>query len=531
LIFRATKQWFCDLSKGGLKRAAVQAVDDITMIPSKSGNSFKAALGGRLEWCLSRQRIWGVPIPAFMCTKCDYTFITQGLVDKVAQQVEKQGIEYWDSATPHELMPQNFICPLCRGTEFKKEQDILDVWFDSGISHFAVLKDKIGFPADIYLEGKDQYRGWFQSSLLTGMVLEGAAPMKAILTHGYTVDEKGRKMSKSLGNVVAPDDIIKQIGTDGLRLWAASVDYADELVVSDAVLQNIKEVYRKIRNTSRFLLSLLYDFDIDKDAVPLDKLRVIDSYALQRLVQVNHELLQHYQEFDFTALFHRLADYCAVDLSAFYLDIIKDRTYVEQADGLARRSAQTVCWYILDTMTRLMAPILSFTAEQISDYYQKDKKLSIHLQEFAAIDHLCPLQGEACDERQWASLAAVRSGILKAIEGLRAQGVVKHSLEVHITLFFEQDTLGNTMLALQQQLSNRGQTLEQFFKEFLIVSQVTIAADATGLDASRECNGLYVKVAQADGEKCPRCWHWERSVHEHRLCVRCQKITSPGHLH
>lgn len=522
LMFRATKQWFCDLSKGGLKQHAIEAVDTITMIPEKTGNRLKATLEGRLEWCLSRQRIWGVPIPAFMCTNCDYTYVTQGLVEKVAQQVEDEGIEYWDKAQPHDLMPQNFVCPLCKGTEFKKEQDILDVWFDSGISHFAVLvKEGIGFPADIYLEGKDQHRGWFQSSLLTAMVLEGKAPMKTILTHGFTVDDKGRKMSKSLGNGVEPQEIINEVGTDGLRLWASSIDCSDDAVVSKVLLQNVKEVYRKIRNTSRFLLSNLYDFDRHKDAVAFDDMLIIDRYAMHTLHLFNQEIINKYDTHDFTALFHRLADYCAVELSAFYLDIIKDRLYVEKADGHARRSAQTACWYILDTMTRLMAPLLSFTAEHISDFYQRNKKESIHLQNFAATEQC---MWAAYDQQQWHQLKNIRSGLLKAIEELRAQGVIKHSLEAQLNIYFERDTLAKIVEQLAQEMGASGQTPANFFKDFLIVSDVTLAPDAKGLNASTECHGLYVKVEQAVGDKCPRCWQWTKSQNEHKLCSRCAGI-------
>ncbi len=393
LIFRATKQWFCDLSRNNLKQKAIEAVGSIYMLPEKSNNRLTATLEGRLEWCLSRQRIWGVPIPSLICNKCDYTYITPELINKVADKVAQQGIEYWDAAKVEELIPQGFKCPNCGAQEFKKEQDILDVWFDSGVSHYAVLYNSpsLQFPADIYLEGKDQHRGWFQSSLLTSMVIEKTPAMKMIMTHGFTVDDKGRKMSKSLGNVVTPGQIVEKLGTDGLRLWASSIDCSGEAVISAVLMQNIGEVFRKVRNTQRFLLSNLYDFDIEKDAVGLNDMFMIDRYALQQLYGVNNSVLQKYALYDFTAVFHIVAEYCAVDLSAFYLDIIKDRLYVEKADGLERRSAQTACWYILDTLTKLTAPILSFTAEQVSDHYQKNKKQSIHLQNFAPLQNVWEL--------------------------------------------------------------------------------------------------------------------------------------------
>ncbi len=518
LIFRATKQWFCDLSKGGLKQRALDAVDTITMLPETSKNSLKAALSGRLEWCLSRQRIWGVPIPAFVCTKCDYTYVTQGLIDRVAKNVEKHGIEYWDTVVPQELMPAGFVCPLCKGTEFKKEQDILDVWFDSGVSHYAVLKDKIGFPADMYLEGKDQHRGWYQSSLLTAMVLEGTAPMKTIVSHGFTVDEKGRKMSKSLGNVIAPHDMVAQLGTDGLRLWAASIDYADDAVVSPVLMQNVKEVYRKIRNTCKNLISNLYDFDIHKDAVPLEKMQMIDRYALQQLAQVNKAVIEHYNQIDCTAVFHKLADYCAADLSAFYMDIAKDRLYVEKSDGLARRSAQTAYWHIVDGLTKMMAPILSLTAEQVSDYYQVNKSRSIHMQHFASCKH-----DAAIDMHQWQLLKNMRSAVLKAIEGLREQGIVKHSLEARVALFIDEGSLLAALETIFQGARDQGQTVEDFLKELFIVSQVVMLPSATASQKT-DVEGLYVDVAHAHGDKCPRCWNWDITTNEYKLCNRCQKV-------
>ncbi|MCX5922025.1 MAG: isoleucine--tRNA ligase [Candidatus Dependentiae bacterium] len=557
LIFRATKQWFCDLSRGGLKQHVLEAADSIATIPDKSINRLKATLEGRLEWCLSRQRTWGVPIPSLLCLQCDYTYISPELVDQVADKVAQQGIEYWDMAEPKELLPAGFVCPGCNGTQFKKEQDILDVWFDSGVSHYAVLYNnpKLAFPADMYLEGKDQHHGWFQSSLLTSMVLEKRPCTKMIVTHGFTVDDKGRKMSKSLGNVVTPQQITDKIGTDGLRLWVTTIDSSGEAVISDILVQNVQEVFRKVRNTCRFLLSNLYDFDIERDAVPLDSMRLIDRYALQQLYRANDTLLKKYAEYDFTAVFHGLAEYCTVDLSSFYLDIIKDRLYVEKADGLERRSAQTACWYILDTMTKLIAPILSFSAEQVSDLYQKDKTESIHLQKFASLHNVFELLARqaslpaaaavimsservhiepliqtrvmayvAEQEQQWQALKEIRSALLKAIEGLRAPGIIKHSLEVKITLYCDPIMPQYDLVQhFFKQLQESGQTVEAFFEEFVIISQCIIA-DKQGDLPSSEFTGFFVLVEKAAGDKCPRCWQWEVSTHEHKLCKRCVEI-------
>lgn len=557
LIFRATKQWFFDLEKGNVKDKTLDAIKKLEMYPEVGRNRLSATIEGRLEWCISRQRVWGVPIPAIICTKCDYTHITQSLINDVAQQVAQAGIEYWDEVDIYTIIPTTFACPSCNAQSWRKETDILDVWFDSGVSHYAVLKQRseLHFPANMYAEGKDQHRGWFQSSLLTSIALNNETCMRTILTHGFTVDAKGRKMSKSLGNVVSPQEMIDQLGTDGLRLWVANVDYAGDLVISDVLMRNVGEVFRKIRNTCRFLLSNLYDFDITKDAVSFDTLSLIDQHALHELFQLNQAILAHYNAYDFTAVVHQLGDYCAVDLSSFYLDIIKDRLYVEKADGLLRRSTQTACWYILDTLTKLMAPILSFTAEQLSDYYQKNKTHSIHLQNFTQLAeiqnfieqksmrwfpeahaHVLPTETYATtglisyfaqQKERWDLLKTIRSAILKSIEQKRAAGIIKHSLEAHVFINF--DNLDEEKKAILKnffaELKRSGQDEVSFFKEFTIVSQFTIKQNANGLEESI-MPGVYITVDGAMGHKCPRCWNWEASEHEHNLCSRCQRVLS-----
>lgn len=522
LIFRATKQWFCNLSKNNLKEEAVKKADTINALPEKSINRLKATLDGRLEWVLSRQRTWGVPIPALICTNCDYTYSTPELINQVADEVAKHGIEYWDDVLIESLISAGFACPSCKKSNFKKEYDILDVWFESGVSHYAVLHtaDQQQFPANMYLEGKDQHRAWFQSSLLTGMVLNNQPPMREIVTHGFTVDAQGRKMSKSIGNVVSPQEMIDQLGTDGLRIWASSIDISGEAVISKLLLDNVKEIYRKNRNTLRFLLSNLYDFDIKKDAVPFDQLMSIDQYALQTLAELNKSVIKAYAEYDFTSVSHQLSDYCAAELSAFYLDIIKDRLYVEKADGPLRRSAQTACWHILDTLTKLLAPIMSFTAEQVADCYQKDKAGSIHLQQFSSLNSI----PSGIDSDRWQMLREIRSAILKAIEGLREKGIVKHSLEAQVTIHVDANAPFKKQFdTLIKDLEHTGQGAHGFFKEFCIVSQLVIAPSAHETVPS-EYQGLSVGVQKADGDKCPRCWNWDVTTHEHKLCRRCQKV-------
>lgn len=558
LIFRATKQWFFNLAQEGLKERVLKATETIATLPEKSINRLQATIEGRLEWCISRQRAWGVPIPALVCTTCDYTHITKEFINKVADGVAKEGIEFWHHVALADLAVADLKCPSCGAQSFKKEQDTLDVWFDSGISHFAVLShnSELGYPADLYLEGKDQHRGWFQSSLLTSMALEGTPTMKMIITHGFTVDAKGHKMSKSLGNVVAPQEMIDTLGTDGLRLWASSIDFSSEAVVSDVLIRNVQEVFRKVRNTCRFLLSNLYDFDIEKDAVPFADMRTIDQYALQDLFEFNYAVLDAYARYDFTSIFHQLSDYCSVNLSMFYLEIVKDCLYVERADGHARRSVQTACYHILDTLTRLMAPIFSFTAEQISDLYQKGKTESIHLQRFNLLHHIADelaqqnkelknklpaleeIRAGIFDklhtiaavaftkqqEKQWQMLKTIRSAILKETETLREQNIIKRSLDARVTMFV--DSKSSDAKQLRQffdALNARGESPEQFFKDFAILSQFVLHRKTTS-DMKEIYPGVHVKAQKAVGDKCPRCWQWAQTNHKHHLCDRCYNM-------
>ncbi len=525
LIFRATKQWFFNLEHEEVRQRAVDAASTaITFMPPEGREFLVATLKSRWEWCLSRQRVWGVPITALLCNDCDHVYVSQELADRVAQSVATEGIEYWDRVTAEELVKElSLSCSGCKGKYFKKEMDILDVWFDSGVSHYAVLLNNpaLTFPADLYLEGIDQHRGWFQSSLLTAMVLEKRPPMKAIMTHGFTVDEKGQKMSKSLGNVVAPEDVIKELGTDGLRLWVASVGHDGDAVMSKALLQNVGEVYRKIRNTARFLVANLYDFDKNKDSIGFENLLAIDRAILGYLTNLNNEVVEEYHSGNFTAVYHALGDFCTVTLSSWYLDIIKDRLYVEKSDGHLRRSAQTACWHILDTLTRLMAPILSFTSEQLSDVYQKDKKDSIHLELFAN-PSLEDMKRLSFSLNEWELLKELRSAVLKALEIEREKGVIKHSLEARVELYIDPAMKGfQTFTEFGQKLT--GQTLLGFFKEFFIVSQVFFHAREEDLMATT-VQGFYATVSHAQGVKCPRCWNWDDVNLPHNLCRRCSAL-------
>ena len=556
LIFRATPQWFFNLERKNIKQRVLDAIETINFVPPQGRNFLKATVQNRWEWCLSRQRAWGTPIPALLCKSCDYTFLDDALINKVVQGIEQEGIEYWQNVSVAQLGYTDLSCPHCKGTQFTKDQDILDVWFDAGVSHYAVLYNnpKLAFPADIYLEGVDQHRGWFQSSLIMSLVIEQEPCTKTFMTHGYTVDEKGQKMSKSLGNVVAPRDIIKQIGTDGLRMWVSSIGHEKDPVVSQTLIRNVAEVHRKIRNTCRFLLQNLYDFDRSVDAVPLDKLHPIDHYALFELSELNAGVIKQYQQHDFSAVSHALAEYCTNHLSAFYLDIVKDRLYVEDARGHARRSAQTALWYILDTLTRLIAPVLSFTAELVSDHYQKDKSTSIHLQPFVdpqklknfvfpTTEQLWPdlirletgdiihlradiekQQQEILYALEWQTVKDIRPVLLKALEVEREKGLIKHSLEAHITAYIDLEKPAFACLKdFFSRIKAQGESPESFFKEFLIVSQFTFAPTREGLHHTGD-EGIAVKVTHADGVKCPRCWQWDVTDDPDHLCRRCHAI-------
>ena len=528
LIFRATKQWFCDLSKNNLKEKACEAVSRITMLPAASHNRFEATIEGRLEWCLSRQRTWGVPITALICDSCDHTYTNKEFIDEIANNVAKEGIEYWDNVAVESLLPNSIMCPQCTTGVLRKETDILDVWFDSGISHYAVLQQNsaLAYPADMYLEGKDQHRGWFQSSLLTSMIMEQTPCTKTIVTHGFTVDQSGKKMSKSLGNVVSPQEIIDRMGTDGLRLWASSIDNAGDAVVSEVLLKNVQEVFRKIRNTCRFLISNTNDFDAACDTVPVKKMNSIDQYALQELFEIQQEVILAYEEYNFTKVFHMLGTYCSVNLSAFYLDIVKDRLYTAKNDSLERRSAQTVCAQVLDVLTKLMAPILSFTAEQLSDEYQQGKTDSIHLQQFPVLNNVWEELSYVKNEECWNVVKDIRSALLKAIEVQREKQLIKHSLEAHVTVYID-PTAEYSQLILtffrSRLYMNMNETAETFLKELLIVSEITLATSTDNLEET-ELKGLFARVEHASGVKCPRCWQWDTGPDPDGLCNRCEKI-------
>jgi len=558
LIFRATPQWFVDLETNNVKQRALDAISGIQFYPKQGNNFLYATVENRWEWCISRQRVWGVPIPALISKHGDPAYTGPQFIRDIAAKVEQHGIEYWDSITPEQLVQEGILPHDFPVHDYTCETDILDVWFDAGVSHYAVLSQwpQLAVPADLYLEGVDQHRGWFQSSLFTGIALHNQPPMRGIMTHGFTVDAQGHKMSKSRGNVVSPHDMMNRVGTDGLRLWVASIGNEGDAVVSDDVLTNVSQVYRKIRNTCRFLLQNLYDYDHARDAVAYDAMLPVDQYALQRLYAINGTIIEHYIAGDVSAVFHELADYVSSELSAFYMDVVKDRLYCEASNSHTRRSAQTAFWVILDTLTRLTAPILSFMSEQVSDHYQDAQADSIHLQRFVTLSSVWntfadvgdysaesssvyeapmvrsqhAIQSRVAQLTQlqwWSHIMSLRDVVLKAIEEQRQQGVVRHSLEARVSLYVDETFDGyDAVMKFMQMCDDIPHTdVQNVFQEVFVVSQVAWHNAADQLYGT-ECPGVYVRVEHAHGDKCPRCWRWSAAVAETGVCQRCRDVLS-----
>ncbi|MGH7894575.1 MAG: class I tRNA ligase family protein, partial [Candidatus Binatia bacterium] len=472
----------------------------------------------RPDWCISRQRAWGVPIVALHCESCGTANATPELLTHVADIFAREGSDAWFARPVAELAPPGFACLHCGGTAFRKDEDILDVWFDSGVSFAAVVerRPELGGHADLYCEGSDQHRGWFQSALLAGIATRNTAPYETVLTHGFVLDEDARKMSKSVGNVVAPQKIVATHGADILRLWVAAEDYRDDVHISREILERAVESYRRIRNTARFLLGNIADFDPARDAVPPHALLELDRFVLDRLQGLIERSRRAYDAFEFHTVYHALNNFCVVDLSALYLDMAKDRLYCEGAASAERRSAQTAAYRLLDGLVRLMAPILSFTAEEIWDYMPADpaRRSSVLLADFPAVDPALRDPQLAAD---WERLLDVRGAVTKALEGLRQRGEIGHSLEARIRLA--------AAGSLGELLASRGPMLP----EILIVSQVELQAAGTLASPSLVAD-LEVAAERAGGEKCARCWNYRIDVGSDRrlpmLCGRCARVVT-----
>ena len=517
VIFRATPQWFISMDKTGLRKKSLEEIDRVTWIPHWGRERIYGMIENRPDWCVSRQRAWGVPIAIFYCEKCESLYINQKIIDRVYAKFQEHGADIWFEKDAKEFLPEDAVCRQCGNTTFVKEDDILDVWFDSGVSHAAVLEKRpnLKWPADLYLEGSDQHRGWFHSSLLTAVGTRGAAPFESVLTHGFVVDAQGKKMSKSLGNVVAPDEVIKKHGAEILRLWVSASDYRDDIRISENILKQLSDAYRRIRNTSRFMLGNLYDFDPGKDAVPYGSMPEIDRFALHRLQELIERTLKAYDTYEFHIIYHALYNYCIVDLSAFYLDILKDRLYTSPPESAGRRSAQTVIHILLDNMTRLMAPILAFTAEEIWGFMpgSKENASSVHLTSLPAVNEAW--KDEKLAEK-WELILEVRGDVTKALEEARVKKLVGHSLDAVVTLYTDND-LYDLLYPYENEL-----------RTIFIVSGTSLVngGEPAGAFKSQNIDNLSILVEPAKGEKCERCWIYDVSIgtsSEHpTICSRCQ---------
>jgi len=515
VIFRSTEQWFISMEKNGLRQKALDAIDKVTWIPSWGQERISNMIANRPDWCISRQRSWGVPIIMFFCKECNHPVISQEIIDHVASMVEKSGADVWFSESEENLLPSGTRCPECGADRFRKETDILDVWFDSGVSYAAVMekRDYLDSPSDLYLEGSDQHRGWFHSSLLCSSGTRGEAPYKSVLTHGFVVDGSGRAMHKSEGNVISPEEIIKEYGAEILRLWVAGEDYRDNIRLSKEILKRLTEAYRRIRNTCRYLLGNLNDFDPETDSVKYQQMEELDRWVLNRLQELNERILKAYEDFEFHLVYHSLHNFCVLDLSAFYLDIIKDRLYTSPGQSLARRSAQTAMNEILESLVRLMAPVLSFTSDEIWQYMKgKERSPSIHTELFVPVNTTYKdpeLAG------RWEDIIALRKEVTKALELARKDKKIGHPLDASVTVGLSPD--------LMEKIAPYREQLRSMF----IVSSVDIK-DMDQLDDSLESEtlpGLRVKVSPSTDPKCERCWVHDPTVGNDTsrptICKRC----------
>ena len=533
VIFRATEQWFIKMDQTGkgrqktLRQEALEEIHQVKWIPAWGEDRMHEMIEKRPDWTVSRQRFWGVPIIVFYCQGCGKRLEDYTALRHVVKWFEKEGADAWYQHSPEELLPRGTKCA-CGASHWRKENDILDVWFDSGSSHLAVLKGP-EWPADVYLEGPDQYRGWFHSSLLVATGTRDAAPYRSVVTHGWTLDEQGRPMSKSLGNALYPIEICERWGADLLRLWVASVEYQADVKMSERVMTQLSEAYRKIRNTFRFALSNLGDFDPTRDALANAELEEIDQWMLDRTADLVKKCREWYANYEFHRVYHAIHDYCVVDLSALYFDVLKDRLYTKARKNKSRRSAQTAVWKIADALVRLAAPVLVFTAEEIWKHLPKTAGApeSVHQAVFPeAVALACGIA--AREAERWERLAQVRSAILLALEQARASKAIGGGLEAKVRLHANAKAPG-----LQELLREKGSLLPALF----IVSQVVVdPRESDGLVPSETLPGLAVKIERADGKKCERCWNYSSHVGENAryptVCERCsealEEIESDG---
>ncbi|MGH7782496.1 MAG: isoleucine--tRNA ligase, partial [Candidatus Binatia bacterium] len=510
VIFRATPQWFISMDQSedgetrGLRAKALEQIAEVKWHPAWGEGRMANMFKNRPDWCVSRQRSWGVPIPVFYCQACDEAIADPRIIDHVADIFARETADAWYARDEHELLPEGFTCPKCNSQDFRKETDILDVWFDSGSSCVAVLEtrgDTLRFPADIYLEGGDQFRGWFNSSLSCGIAAHDQAPYKQIITHGWVVDGEGKQMHKSAGNSISPNEVVQRSGAEILRLWAAAVDYTQDMRCSDEILLRIVDAYRKFRNTLRYALGNLDQFDPQADSVAIADMHDIDRWALASLDDVTAKVLKGYETFDFQAAYNAIYNFCTVTLSARYFDIIKDRLYIMAPKSAARRSAQTALYQIADALCRLLSPILVFTSDEAWEDLPHQSVPSVHMAEFPkneAVDNSAMMS-------DWERVFAIRDEVLKALEDARNQKVIGSSLDAKVILTVDGETTRFLMDYFDQ------------LRYIFIVSQVEV----------HEGDATHVEIQKADGQKCERCWNYSVRVGEFKeyptVCERCRE--------
>lgn len=516
IIFRATEQWFCSVD--ALKDDAIRACEEIQWLPAWGQERMTSMIRERSDWCISRQRVWGVPIPIFTCKKCGKPLVTEETIRIVADLFREKGSNAWFEMSAAEILPAGVQCE-CGCDELEKETDTMDVWFDSGSSWRAVIENRENqkTPVDVYLEGNDQYRGWFQSSMLTSIATQGKAPYKTVITHGMIVDEERQKMSKSLGNGISPDDILEQYGADVMRLWVASSDYQQDMRISKDMLKHLSQNYLKIRNTARYILGNLFDFDPAKDQVAYQDMPELDRWALMKLNDLVRKVRAGYDAYEFHTVFHAIHNFCVVDMSNLYLDVIKDRLYCDETAGLSRRSAQTAMYRILTALVRMLSPILCFTADEIwqaMPHATEDDTRNVAYNEMPSIDPSYSM--DEAEIEKWNKLTAFRDDVNKALEGARNEKIIGKPLEACVTVYADE--------TLASMLSGCGQDLATL----CIVSSLHVVSGKGEGMLSEYLPGLTIHVARADGGKCERCWTQSETVgtdaKHPTLCSRCAHI-------